>query len=162
MTISSIGTYHGNHSSIHDPLADHENNLFITLKRFNWTRGLRRLNKVVYSGAGCAVASETFDQAHPTTEDGTVVIDTDSSYSISKLVGEFCAVYFHKQYELPTVRAQFQNVYGPGEIFGAGEWRGTTATVWRNVVPTFIHRAIKGMPLVAENGGIATRDFVVC
>ena len=36
--------------------------------------------------------------------------------------------------ELPTVRARFQNAYAPGEILGAGEWRGTPATVWRNVV----------------------------
>ena len=37
---------------------------------------------------------------------------------------------------------RFQNVYGPGEILGAGRWRGTPATVWRNVTPTFIYRAL--------------------
>ena len=51
---------------------------------------------------------------------------------------------------LPTVRARFQNVYGPGEILGAGRWRGTPATVWRNVTPTFVYRALKGMPLAAR------------
>jgi nucleoside-diphosphate-sugar epimerase len=51
-------------------------------------------------------------------------------------------------------------VYGPGEILGAGQWRGTEATVWRNVVPTFVYRALKGMPLQLENGGVATRDFI--
>ena len=61
---------------------------------------------------------------------------------------------------LPTVRARFQNVYGPGEVLGAGEWRGTPATVWRNVTPTFIYRALKGLPLTLDNGGVASRDFI--
>ena len=47
------------------------------------------------------------------------------------------------------VKARFQNVYGPGEILGAGQWRGTSATVWRNVIPTFLYRALKRMPLKA-------------
>jgi nucleoside-diphosphate-sugar epimerase len=64
------------------------------------------------------------------------------------------------QYRLPVVKARFQNVYGPGEILGAGQWRGTPATVWRNVVPTFVYRGINHMPLIVENGGIATRDFI--
>jgi nucleoside-diphosphate-sugar epimerase len=51
-------------------------------------------------------------------------------------------------------------VYGPGEILGAGRWRGTPATVWRNVVPTFIYRALRRVSLILENEGIATRDFI--
>jgi nucleoside-diphosphate-sugar epimerase len=58
------------------------------------------------------------------------------------------------------VKARFQNVYGPGEILGAGEWRGTPATIWRNVIPTFVFRAIKKMPLMLENEGKAARDFI--
>jgi UDP-glucose 4-epimerase len=51
-------------------------------------------------------------------------------------------------------------VYGPGEVLGAGVWRGTPATVWRNVVPTFTYRALKHLPLQLENNGDATRDFI--
>jgi nucleoside-diphosphate-sugar epimerase len=58
------------------------------------------------------------------------------------------------------VRARFQNVYGPGEVLGAGRWRGTPATVWRNVTPTFVYRALKGLPLTLDNGGVASRDFI--
>jgi hypothetical protein len=36
------------------------------------------------------------------------------------------------------VRARLQNLYGAGEILGAGCRRGTPHTVWRNVTPTFI------------------------
>jgi nucleoside-diphosphate-sugar epimerase len=93
-------------------------------------------------------------------EDGSVPFDLDSPYQISKIVGEFYSVYYHRQHGVPTVRARFQNVYGPGEILGAGEWRGTSATVWRNVVPTFVYRALKKMPLQIDNGGVASRDFI--
>ena len=67
--------------------------------------------------------------------------------------------YFHERHGLPVVHARFQNVYGPGEILGAGRWRGTAATVWRNVTLTFVYRAIVGLPLVLENQG-SSRDFI--
>lgn len=158
--IFHLATFHGNQSSIRDPMADHENNLLTTLKLLNHVRDFRRVRKVVYSGAGCAVAKRTSGDAEATSEDGNISLDMDSPYSISKIVGEFYAVYFHKQHGLPTVRARFQNVYGPREILGAGKWRGTPATVWRNVTPTFIYKALKGQALPVENQGVATRDFI--
>ena len=155
-----LSTYHGNQSSIHDPLADHEHNQLTTLKLFERLKDFRRLQKLVYAGAGCAVADKTFDQAHATLEDAPISLQMDSPYSISKIVGEFYAVYYHNRHRLPTVRARFQNIYGPGEILGAGRWRGTPATVWRNVTPTFVYRALKGEALPVEGGGEATRDFI--
>jgi len=155
-----LATYHGNQSSIHDPLADHEHNQLTTLKLFDRIRAYRRLRKVVYSGAGCAVARKTFEETEATAEDGPIHLDMDSPYSISKLVGEMYALYYAQRHRTPIVRARFQNVYGPGEILGAGRWRGTPATVWRNVTPTFIFKALKHEALPLESGGRATRDFI--
>jgi UDP-glucose 4-epimerase len=156
-----LATYHGNQSSIANPLADHENNLITTLKLFEHLTRATSLRKVVYSASGCTLAPhDVYEAAAPTTEDGPVPLDLDSPYQISKVVGEFYSVYFHQQHGLPTVRARFQNVYGPREILGAGEWRGTPATVWRNVTPTFVYRALKGLPLQLDNGGVASRDFI--
>jgi UDP-glucose 4-epimerase len=155
-----LATYHGNQSSIHDPLADHENNTLTTLKLMNRLSTFSNIEKVVYSSAGCSVAAKTFDGAVATTEDAPISLVQDSPYSISKVIGEFYAVYFHRQYELPTVRARFQNVYGPGEILGAGQWRGTPATVWRNVTPTFIYKSLQGIALPVEGNGDASRDFI--
>ncbi|ANY18004.1 NAD-dependent epimerase/dehydratase family protein [Bordetella pseudohinzii] len=156
-----LSTYHGNQSSIHDPLADHENNTLTTLKLYERIKGFKRLKKVVYSAAGCSIAEKTFGDATATEETDIVSLhNNDSPYSMSKIFGEFYSVYYHKQHQLPTVRARFQNVYGPGEILGAGEWRGTPATVWRNVTPTFVYKSLKGLPLPLENGGVATRDFI--
>jgi len=155
-----LATYHGNQSSIANPLEDHANNLITTLKLYERVKQFRQLKKLVYSASGCTLAAHTYGQAHATTEEGPVPIELDSPYQISKVVGEFYSVYYHHQHALPTVRARFQNVYGPGEILGAGRWRGTPATVWRNVTPSFIYRALKQMPLRVENQGRASRDFI--
>jgi nucleoside-diphosphate-sugar epimerase len=155
-----LATYHGNQSSIHDPLADHANNTLTTLKLYETLKGRARLKKVVYSSAGCSVAEKTFGTAHATEETDLVAIAQDSPYSMSKIFGEFYSSYYFRQHGLPVVRARFQNVYGPGEILGAGRWRGTPATVWRNVTPTFIYKALGGESLPLENEGVATRDFI--
>ena len=155
-----LACFHGNQSSIHDPLMDHENNTLTTLKLFERLKDIKTLRKVVYSAAGCAVAAKTFDGATATSEDAPVSLFHDSPYSISKLIGEMYGNYYFTRYGLPFVKARFQNVYGPGEILGAGRWRGTPATVWRNVTPTFIWKSLHGEALPVENGGIATRDFI--
>jgi len=158
--IFHLCTYHGNQSSIHDPLMDQEHNQLTTLRLFERAKKFARLRKLVYSGAGCAVAEKTFDAPGATPEDAPVSLAMDSPYSISKIVGEMYAIYYHAQHGLPAVRARFQNVYGPGEILGAGRWRGTPATVWRNVTPTFIYKALHHEALALDRGGVATRDFV--
>ncbi len=155
-----LATFHGNQNSIADPLADHQNNLVTTLKLYEHLRQLRRTRKVVYAASGCTLAPHTFERAEPVHEAGPVPLDLDSPYQISKVVGEFYSVYYHKQHGLPTVRARFQNVYGPWEILGAGAWRGTPATVWRNVVPSFVYRALTQQPLRVESDGKASRDFI--
>ena len=155
-----LATYHGNQSSIHNPLADHDNNTLTTLKLYERIKQFSNLKRVVYSSAGCTVAEKTFEEANATQEDAPVSLYLDSPYQISKIVGELYSNYYWMRYGLPVVKARFQNVYGPQEILGAGQWRGTPATVWRNVTPTFIYLAIKKMPLTVENGGIATRDFI--
>ena len=155
-----LACYHGNQSSIADPLADHDNNTLTTLKLFDCLKDFKSLKKVVYAAAGCAVAEKTFDDATATLEDAPVSLFHDSPYSISKLVGEMYGNYYFQRYSLPFVKARFQNVYGPREILGAGRWRGTPHTVWRNVIPTFIWKSIHGEALPLDNAGNASRDFI--
>lgn len=155
-----LACYHGNQSSIADPLADHANNNITSLKLFDRLKDARSLKKVVYAGAGCAVAEKTFDSAKPTPEDAPASLFHDSPYSISKLVGEMYGNFYFLRYGLPFVKARFQNIYGPREILGAGRWRGTPHTVWRNVIPTFIWKSLAGEALPLDNGGIGSRDFI--
>ena len=155
-----LACYHGNQSSIEDPLADHANNMLTSLKLFDHLKDFKNLSKVVYSAAGCAVAEKTFNNAKPTPEDAPVSLFHDSPYSISKIVGEMYGNYYFQRFGMPFVKARFQNVYGPGEILGAGRWRGTPHTVWRNVVPSFIWKSIHGEALPLDNGGNVSRDFI--
>lgn len=155
-----LACYHGNQSSIADPIADHDNNTITSLKLFQYLSQNYQVIKVVYAAAGCAVAVKTFGEPIETSEDAPVSLFHDSPYSISKLVGEMYGNYFFRQYQLPFVKARFQNVYGPREILGAGRWRGTPATVWRNVTPTFIWKSLNGEALPVDNGGETGRDFI--
>lgn len=155
-----LATYHGNQSSMADPLADHENNTLTTLKLYERLKDIAGIRRVIYASAGCTVAEKTFDSAEATSEDAPVSLWLDSPYQISKIVGEYYSNYYFARHGLPVVKARFQNVYGPGEVLGAGRWRGTVNTVWRNVVPTFIHRALRNEALPVENGGVASRDFI--
>jgi nucleoside-diphosphate-sugar epimerase len=155
-----LACFHGNQSSIADPLRDHDNNTLTSLKLFERLKDIKSLKTVVYAAAGCAVAEKTFDEAAATREDAPVSLYHDSPYSISKLIGEFYGNYYFVRHGLPFVKARFQNVYGPWEILGAGDWRGTPHTVWRNVTPTFIFRSLHGEALPLDNGGDASRDFI--
>ncbi len=155
-----LSCYHGNQSSIADPIADYKNNTLTSLKLFDAIKGFKKLNKVVYAAAGCAVAEKTYDDAKATPEDAPISLFHDSPYSISKIIGEMYGNFFFQSYDLPFVKARFQNVYGPREILGAGQWRGTPHTVWRNVIPTLIGKSIKGEALPLDNGGTASRDFI--
>ena len=155
-----LACYHGNQSSIADPIADHDNNTLTSLMLFEHIKDFKQLEKVVYAAAGCAVAEKTFDDPTATPEDAPVSLFHDSPYSISKLIGEMYGNYYLTRYGLPFVKARFQNVYGPREILGAGRWRGTVHTVWRNVIPTFIWKSMQGEALPLDNGGNASRDFI--
>lgn len=155
-----LACFHGNQSSIADPLADHDNNTYTSLKLFDHLKNLKNLKKVVYAAAACAVAEKTYDIPTATTEEQPVTLYHDSPYSISKIIGELYGNYFFQQYQLPFVKARFSNVYGPREILGAGQWRGTVHTVWRNVMPTFIWRSLNGEALPLDNGGNTSRDFI--
>jgi len=155
-----LACFHGNQSSIADPIADHDNNTLTSLKLFDRLKDMKRLKKVVYAAAACAVAEKTYDAPTATTEDQPVALYHDSPYSISKIIGELYGNYYFKQHNLPFVKARFSNVYGPREILGAGQWRGTVHTVWRNVTPTFIWRSLNNEALPLDNGGNASRDFI--
>jgi len=154
-----LATFHGNQNSIAEPLLDHDNNSVTTLKLLERLKDFRRLKKVVYSSAGCSLGEKTPGGPTVSKEETPITLFFDSPYQISKIVGELYGNYYFTRHAVPFVKARFQNVYGPREVLGAGGWRGTYATVWRNVVPTFVYRALKGLPLRIEGDG-ASRDFI--
>ena len=139
---------------------DLENNMKPTLTVLNWVEKKIPNARVVYTGAGCAVAPKTWDAPTGVPEVDETPLLHDSPYSISKVTGEMYAKYFADRRALDVVRVRFQNAYGPREILGAGEWRGTIHTIWRNVIPTFIWKALNSEDLTLYGAGESSRDFV--
>ena len=156
--VYQLACFHGNQSSIARPLDDFENGLKTTLVTLEWVKNFNPQARVIYSGAGCAVAEKTWDEPTAVEERESTSLLHDSPYSISKITGEMYCLYYAKQQKLDVVRVRFQNVYGPREILGAGQWRGTENSIWRNAVPTFIWNALHNMPL--EIYGDASRDLI--
>jgi nucleoside-diphosphate-sugar epimerase len=93
-----LATYHGNQSSIANPLADHANNLFPTLRLLEHVKGWTRLRRLVYSSAGCTVAEKVSGEPRPTMESDPVSLHLDSPYQISKIVGEFYVNYYQARH----------------------------------------------------------------
>jgi len=158
--VYQLACFHGNQSSIARPLDDLENGLKTTLITLEWVKTSNPQARVIYSGAGCAVAEKTWGEPTPVEELESTSLSHDSPYSISKITGEMYCKYYSNQFGLNIVRVRFQNIYGPREILGAGIWRGTENTIWRNVIPTFIYKALNNYEIdifAAEN---ASRDFI--
>ena len=158
--IYQLACFHGNQSSIARPLDDLENGLKTTLVTLEWARKNSPNSRIVYSGAGCAVAEKTWEKPEAVKEINSTSLKHDSPYSISKITGEMYCCYFSEQYDMDIIRVRFQNVYGPREILGAGIWRGTVNTIWRNVIPTFIWKALKNEQLEVYGSQRASRDFI--
>lgn len=154
-----LATFHGNQNSIARPIEDHDNNTITTLKLVEHLKEFKRLKALVYASAGCSLGEMTAGGAKISREDALLPLFFDSPYQISKILGELYLNYYFTRYGFPAVKTRFQNVYGPGEILGAGAWRGTSATVWRNVTPVFVYRALKGL-LLRVDSEEASRDFI--
>jgi nucleoside-diphosphate-sugar epimerase len=157
-TLYHLACFHGNQSSIARPLDDLENGLKTTLVTLEWIKNNSRTTRVLYAGAGCAVAEKTWESPNPIEEIDYTSIKHDSPYSISKITGEMYCLFYALHHKLDVVRVRFQNVYGPREILGAGKWRGTENTIWRNVIPTFVWKALHDQPLTIYGDG--SRDFI--
>jgi nucleoside-diphosphate-sugar epimerase len=157
--VYQLACFHGNQSSIARPLDDLENGLKTTLVTLEWVKTSNPQARVIYSGAGCAVAEKTWDSPQPIKEIDKTSLIHDSPYSITKIAGEMYCLFYANQHNLDVVRVRFQNVYGPREILGAGVWRGTENTIWRNVIPTFIYKAINDIDFEIFGEVNASRDF---
>ena len=75
-----LACYHGNQSSIADPISDHDNNTLTSLMLFEHLSKLGGVKKVVYAAAGCAVAEKTEDAPEATLEDAPISLFHDSPY----------------------------------------------------------------------------------
>ena len=116
-----------------------------TLKVLEHSRD-NKVKRFIFASSGCSVYGS--HAPLPLKED-FVSIHLDTPYQITKLLGELYCNFFYNYYKLPVTIPRFFNVYGPGEVPGK----------YRNVIPIFIYRALKGEKLRVFGTGQETRDF---
>ena len=104
------------------------------------------LKRFVFASSGCSVYGS--EAPLPLTED-FISIHLDTPYQITKLLGELYCNFFYNFYKLPVSIPRFFNSYGPGEVPGK----------YRNVIPIFFYKAMKGEKLSVFGTGEETRDF---
>src|SRR5882724_3746842 len=134
-----------NQNSIEHPREDLRVNGLGTLKLLQYAQ-MARVERFVFASSGCSVYGA--EAPLPVTED-FLSLELDTPYQITKLLGELYCNYFHHYMQIPVVRARFFNVFGPGEIPGR----------YRNVIPNFVYRALRGEVLTITGTGEETRDF---
>lgn len=134
----------GNTRSIEHPILDSEINVIGTLQVLEGARrhGVRKL--VCSSSAGIFGELKTL----PIAEDHPV--EPDTPYGASKLAAEKLCLAYAKLYPLECVCLRYFNVYGEHQRYDA----------YGNVIPIFVHRALRGEPIIIYGDGEQTRDFV--
>ena len=90
--------------------------------------------------------------AFPFREDGDLTFGPSSksrwSYACSKVIDEFLALAYWREYRVPTVIARLFNVIGPRQVGRYGM-----------VVPRFFQQALKGDPITVYGTGKQSRCF---
>jgi len=140
-----LAGFFANQNSVDHPERDLLVNGMGTLRVLEYSL-LSRVERFVFASSSSTVYGG--DAPLPMTED-YVSLRLTTPYQATKMLGElYCNFFFH-HYGLKTVKTRFFNNFGPGEVPGQ----------YRNVIPNFIYRALKGMPLTITGTGEETRDF---
>jgi len=142
-TVFHLAANFANQNSVDFPEKDLVVNGLGTLKLLEYSIE-NKVNKFIYSSSSCVYGQKN----EPLSEEMTDY-SLDTPYAITKLLGERYVTYFSEHYGLPSVILRYFNSYGPGEYPGK----------YRNVIPNFFYKAMKGEPLIITGTGEETRDF---
>ncbi|PIS28642.1 nucleotide sugar epimerase [Candidatus Saganbacteria bacterium CG08_land_8_20_14_0_20_45_16] len=145
--IFHLAAFFANQNSVDHPETDLEVNGLGTLKLLEYASIAKAsIKRFVYASSGCSIYGSN---APMPLKEEFMSLHLSTPYQITKMLGELYCNFFHHHYDLPVVKTRFFNSYGPGEVPGQ----------YRNVIPNFIYRAIKKMPLPITGTGEETRDF---
>ena len=140
-----LAAFFANQNSVDYPERDLFVNGMGTLRVFQYAH-MTRVERVVYASSGCSIYGATAPL--PLKED-FMSMHLTTPYQITKMLGELYANFFHHHHKLQVVKTRFFNSYGPGEVPGQ----------YRNVIPNFIFKALRGEPLPFTGEPNASRDF---
>ena len=140
--IFHLAAHYANELSIKEPIVDLDINTKGTLMQLEIAKTLK-LDRFVFASTSCIYepSSQAMDEEH--------LRLPHTPYGISKLAGEYYCNFYSKMYNLPVTILRYFNSYGPRE--GFNEYRG--------VVPRFIERAMKGLPIIITGSGQEKRAF---
>jgi UDP-glucose 4-epimerase len=140
-----LAAFFANQNSVDYPERDLNVNGLGTLRVFQYSH-MTDVERLVYASSGCSIYGS--NAPLPLKED-FMSMHLTTPYQITKMLGELYANFFHHHHKLQIVKTRFFNSYGPGEVPGQ----------YRNVIPNFIFKALRGEPLPFTGDPTATRDF---
>lgn len=145
-TIFHFAAFFANQNSVENPLDDLYTNGHATLKLFDKCASYPSVSEVVYASSSC-VYSDQCDL--PYSEEDKFFPSCNTPYEITKCLGEQYCKYYNGRNSTNFTSGRIFNSYGPGEMPGE----------YRNVIPNFIYRALRGEKLPITGTGEETRDF---
>jgi len=131
-----------NQNSVDHPEADLDANGRGTLKVLEHAcrAGVRKL---LFSSSSCVYGNK------PVMTEDNPDFQLNTPYAITKLLGEHYCKFWVEHHGMNVVILRLFNTYGPHEYPGP----------YRNVIPNFFARAMKGETLIITGTGDETRDF---
>ena len=130
--------------SVADPVAGYEANATGTVRVLEAARTAGASQVVLASSS-----SVYGDNDAPAKHEGLPTAPR-SPYAASKLAAEGYALAYQRTYGLGVLAFRFFNVFGPLQAAGHA---------YAAVIPSFVDRALRGMPLVVHGDGAQSRDF---
>ena len=130
--------------SVADPVTSHEVNATGTIAVLEAAR-VADAEMVVIASSSSVYGDNDAPAKHE-----ELPVAPRSPYGASKLATESYALAYQRSYGLGVLAFRFFNVFGPLQ---------TAGHAYAAVVPSFIDRALRGLPLVVHGDGTQSRDF---
>jgi len=140
-----LAAHFANQNSIDFPATDLNVNIRGTLNLLQ--QSLKCQPRFVFASSSCVYGAR-----NESLQEDMVTQDMDTPYAIGKYAGELYCRFFAKHYGMEVVSLRLFNNFGPYDVPGR----------YRNVIPNFILRAIRGVDLPITGTGEETRDFNYC
>lgn len=137
-----LAAHFANQNSVEFPITDLDVNVKGTLEILKQCRAHGSV--FIYASSSCV-----YGQKPGKLSEDLPIDDLHTPYAISKYGGELYTKFYATHFGVPSLSLRFFNNFGPNE--GPGQYR--------NVIPNFIARALRGEPLVITGSGEETRDF---
>lgn len=138
-----LAAHFANQNSVDHPFKDVQANIIGTMNILEICKGNDELKKFVYTSSSCVYGNSSI------MAEQDYIYPHETPYAINKYTAELYVKYYSSMFEIPAVSIRVFNTYGPYEPHGP----------YRNVIPNFTVRAIKGEPLFITGDGSETRDF---